>query len=662
MQLFLNLKLLWKIASPSALLVTIMVVIASQSLSALGTLDIFVSKDVPAIGRLVNLGRLAAYNLNSTTTDDRDFILSTSKEKMAAAEKQFAEDLAATRKPLADLLESDADPKIRAQIASATEQIDQFVAIEQKAFGLARSDRRAEAYDLVSGEALQRYNAATDAINKLLARLQERRNQILASGSQQSHDATSLVLWLSIGGFVLGFGTLALVTILTIARPLVRVTRALEGLAAGDLDVTVRDAGRGDEVGALARAFAVFRDHARENQAMTRAREAEREKAEEEKRRALRHMAEQIESEATTVVKSAARMTESLSAAASDLTASADRTSTAAQTASDAAGQALTNAQGVAGAAEQLSASIREISSQLAHSTEIVGRAVEAGRNTRQSFDSLNAKVTQIGDVANLITDIAARTNLLALNATIEAARAGDAGKGFAVVAGEVKQLASQTARSTEEINRTISDVRAAAHESVAAVERIETAINEVAVLANSIAAAVEEQGAATAEIARSGSDTAQAANVMNARLREVNGEAANTRTRAGQVNASSSELDQSIAALRSSVIRVVRTSSEDVNRRRHPRLPATHPCRLTCDGRMITGRLRDLSEGGAAVIDLSEPPRGNSGRLEIDGVHGSIPFSIVASDDDALSVAFAGGANPAVDALLRKLGMSRAA
>src|SRR5207248_5333196 len=141
----------------------------------------------------------------------------------------------------------------------------------------------------------------------------------------------------------------------------------------------------------------------------------------------------------------------------------------------------------VASAAEQLAASIHEIGGQVEHSAAVVARAVDAGRETRETIGALNDEVARIGAVADMIGEIAAKTNLLALNATIEAARAGDAGKGFAVVASEVKQLATQTARSTEEITRHIAQVRTATGASVAAVGRIEQTITEINAIAGSI-------------------------------------------------------------------------------------------------------------------------------------------------------------------------------
>ena len=218
-----------------------------------------------------------------------------------------------------------------------------------------------------------------------------------------------------------------------------------------------------------------------------------------------------------------------MTATTDEMHASAARTDAAAKSAGAAAAQALANAQTVASAADQLAASIREIGGQVSQSNDVVARAVEAGRETRTTIEALNEKVGRIGIVADMIGDIAAKTNLLALNATIEAARAGDAGKGFAVVASEVKQLASQTAQSTQEIAHHIGEVRSATRPSVAAVGRIEQTMGEMNAIAGSIAAAVEEQGAATSEIARNVSETSIAADNMTTRLAEVSAEADQT-------------------------------------------------------------------------------------------------------------------------------------
>jgi methyl-accepting chemotaxis protein len=278
-------------------------------------------------------------------------------------------------------------------------------------------------------------------------------------------------------------------------------------------------------------------------------------------------MAGKIEAETSGALEAIGSRTLAIATIAEEMSASANRTDTAAQGAAGAAAHALANAQTVASAAEQLAASIREIGGQVSQSSVMVGQAVAAGKETRATIEALNEQVGRIGAVADMIGEIAAKTNLLALNATIEAARAGDAGKGFAVVASEVKQLATQTARSTDEISRHIGEVRAATGASVAAVDRIERTIGGIDAIAGSIAAAVEQQGAATAEIARNVTETAAAANEMTMRLNEVSAEAEQTGRRTVQVHEDTANLNTMVGELKGSVIRVVRAATAELDR-----------------------------------------------------------------------------------------------
>jgi hypothetical protein len=298
------------------------------------------------------------------------------------------------------------------------------------------------------------------------------------------------------------------------------------------------------------------------------------------------------------------------------MSASATRTGASAVSAASAAAQALANAQTVASAAEQLAASIREIGGQVSQSSAVVGRAVEAGRVTRETIGALNQKVGLIGTVADMISEIAARTNLLALNATIEAARAGDAGKGFAVVASEVKQLANQTAKSTEEISRHIAEVRAATGASVTAVGQIEQTIDEINNIAGSIAAAVEQQGAATAEIARSVNETAAAANEMTNRTNEVSTEADQTGQKAAEVLQGTAALDAAMEDLHKSVIHMVRTSTSEVDRRHYRRRPCLVEATLSYQGRSEKALLHDLSERGCHLATALRAPVGQTTSL----------------------------------------------
>jgi methyl-accepting chemotaxis protein len=340
-----------------------------------------------------------------------------------------------------------------------------------------------------------------------------------------------------------------------------RLRASMARLAAGDLAVEVSGVGRGDEVGSMAGAVLVFRQHMEQAARLSAAEQTQREHAERAKHAALTAMAETIENKTAAALQDIGTRTAGMAATAEQMSSSAARTGHSAQGAAAASAQALANAETVASAGQQLSASICEIGAQVAQSNEVVNRAVAAGNETRTTMEALNQRVGRIGAVADMITEIAARTNLLALNATIEAARAGDAGKGFAVVASEVKALATQTARATGEIAGHIDAVRHASGASVAAVMRIEQTIGEMNAIAGSIAAAVEEQGAATAEIARNVSETASAAREMTDRTTEVAAESEQTGRFADEVRDSAGALNSAVADLSRSVVQVVRSS-----------------------------------------------------------------------------------------------------
>ncbi len=509
-------------------------------------------------------------------------------------------------------------------------------------------DRLANALQLVAA-ADDRLRAGTDAREAAAAAVLLVASEQQARATQSQRDAVAAMLAgtgsarrlsMVTASSAIAIGlVLAIVIGRGIARPIVSLTDAMHRLADGDLDVAIPNATRRDELGEMARAVAVFKDNAG---AMRRLRTEQIEaqhSAEAAKRTALTKMAETVESETGKALEQIRSRTVAMTATADEMSAWGGRSGSAAETAAGAAAQALANLQTVASAAEQLTVSIREIGGQVSQSSRVVARAVIAGGETRTTIESLNREVERIGMVADVIGEIAARTNLLALNATIEAARAGDAGKGFAVVAAEVKQLATQTARSTREIGQHISQVRAATNESVAAVARIEQTITDIDAIAGSIAAAVEQQGAATAEIARNVTETAGAANEMTARTAEVSSEANDTGRHAIDVRENATELNDAVEQLRHAVIRVVRTSTAEVDRRANPRYVVELPCRLAIGGQTYAAVVADLSDTGAHVRGPFASEVGQTGTLEIAAVGFPLPFVVKASEIDSLRV-----------------------
>ncbi len=324
--------------------------------------------------------------------------------------------------------------------------------------------------------------------------------------------------------------------------------------------------------------------------------------ADEDRRRALETMASTVEREAGRAVEEVAARTGAMADDAEGMSGAAERVSVNAQTVSSAAELALANAQTVAAASEELAASIREISSQVAHSSAVTRRAVESGHTTQITIRSLSETVAKVGEVVNLIQSIAGQTNLLALNATIEAARAGEAGKGFAVVASEVKNLANQTAASTEEITRQIAAIQEVTAQAVSAVEEIGVTIAEIDHISGSIAAAMEEQTAATQEISRNVVETSTAAQEVSRRIAAVSEEADHTGEQATQVKQGSGDVARAIEDLRQVLVRVVRTSTSDADRRRKPRFRVEEAGTLLIDGARHAVVVRNLSQGGALI------------------------------------------------------------
>ncbi|WP_247888253.1 methyl-accepting chemotaxis protein [Azospirillum brasilense] len=335
-----------------------------------------------------------------------------------------------------------------------------------------------------------------------------------------------------------------------IARPVVRLTTVMERLAQGRLEDEVPAAERGDEIGQMARTVRVFKENALRVQEMAREQEAMRTRAAEEQRRAMNSLAADLEASVKAMMGEVVRSANSMRGEANVMLENARQTSHHSDSVAHAVQEATSEVESVAAGAEQLRASIDEITRSITQSTQLARGAVDEAGRTDSIVQGLSEASRKIEEVVGLINNIAGQTNLLALNATIEAARAGEAGKGFAVVAQEVKSLANQTAKATDEIGAEIAAVQAATTAAVNAIRAIVSTIRQVDESLSTVAAAVEEQDAATRDISERSQRAATDTVAVLQEMRLVQQAAETTGHSAGAVQTTTEELSRSFNRL----------------------------------------------------------------------------------------------------------------
>ena len=361
------------------------------------------------------------------------------------------------------------------------------------------------------------------------------------------------VFW-SICGTVLMVAVMALLFGRWLSTPLVRMASAMENLAHGDLDSRLEPFDRRDEIGTISRALAVFHEKLLDNRRLTLEQAEAQSRVEADRRGAMLDVADRFEQAIGRIVRTVWTASAEIEVAAGSLSKTAETTQHLSATGAAASQQSSVNVQSVAAATEQMVASVTEIGRQVKESQKVADAAVHQAEQTNERIADLSQSAGRIGEVVKMISAVAEQTNLLALNATIEAARAGEAGRGFAVVASEVKALASQTAKATEEISTQIAQMQGATQLSVSAINEISGTIARISEISSVISATVEEQGAATQDIARNVQQAAAGATEVTGSISAVSQATADTGSAATQVHASARALSSESSHLQSEV------------------------------------------------------------------------------------------------------------
>jgi methyl-accepting chemotaxis protein len=427
-----------------------------------------------------------------------------------------------------------------------------YLASVDKTLELTHANKIDDAIAQFRGEGRKLYEAANTAIDE----------DIIFNGKgadDAGHTADEVSLR---SDWLVGIGTGIVLAVLgwgiyfaasNISAPIRQMTDAMSTLANGNTAVVVPFTSRTDEIGDMAAATQIFKDNLIRTVEMAAAQEAEQ-KAKEARNQRISARTQQFDNVVQLSLGTVGSASKQMEASAASMQAVAEQTNTQSAAVAAASEEASSNVATVAAATEELASSIREIGRQVGQSSEVSTKAVAEANRAKDMVRGLDDAAQKIGKVVALITDIAEQTNLLALNATIEAARAGEAGKGFAVVASEVKNLANQTSRATEEIASQIGGIQSATKDSVSAIENIFQTIGQIDQISSAITSAIQEQTSATAEIARNIEQASSGTREVSTNITGVTKAAGETGQVAVQVLEAAKELARQADSLRTEV------------------------------------------------------------------------------------------------------------
>ena len=411
---------------------------------------------------------------------------------------------------------------------------DIYKGVAKKVFELNAANKKAEAIAMFMADGRATSGAASLVVKDIVKYNNDRAAESVTTGENVSN-GSKITIFTIIGIAIATALTMGYTLVKLISTPITQICSVMNQLADAKWDTYVPLQDRGDEIGVMAKTVKVFAKNGHDGDVLRTAQNKEDAQKAQRVKLMETYIAE-FEESVSSVTRGLSAAATEMQASAQSMSAIADRTSNQANMVATAANEASNNVQTVASAGEELSASITEISKQMSRAADVANFAVTQAHTTDEQMQTLSAAAEKISAVMQIISKIASQTNLLALNATIEAARAGEAGKGFAVVAAEVKNLASETEKATDDISTQVHNMQTISEQAVHAIKEISETIGQISNISIAVSAAVEEQGSATQEIARNVQEAARGTEEVTTNITSVTQAAIETGKSSAQV------------------------------------------------------------------------------------------------------------------------------